>query len=410
VNQRPQFGSEGRSQQAKAIEDALRWLATRGHEPLGFLFEAIHKPESPSGAVLAPLVEPTASLTKGTAKSRALAAWGLIVECVREVGPTEESRRRNVLVAAFRLPRREEILERWVSALDGRFAQLKALPDVFGNPAPLSTAPMHKAWRVALQVDLVPNLQKRLVELVTHGGRWPRYVNIGRNMERGINGRSKQGRPPNPTAGYRIPSPDAQPVFVDLLLTTVFMQRRSPHRRITERLITARNDGVASYLGTAVAGGQRVDNPMMALFGCTAHPVLSRPGQPELTELTELRFPAPLKRGDKHWFSAEVVDDQLTEERVWINVEIDHHGIAPGKLLDGRLPIGGLTIRIRFDDGWPPLACWWYAEQTERERCKRPPEGDPRLLPLVGNTVQHTFLDRCQPRADYGISILWPRR
>lgn len=399
---------ESQTQQAKAIEAALRWLATRGHEPFGFLFEAIHKPHSKSAAALAPLVGSTASLTNRTVKTRALAAWGLVVECVREVGPTENSRRRNVLVAAFRLPRRQEIPKRWVSALDGRFAQLKALPDVFGNPTPLSTAPMHKAWRVALQADLVPNLQKRLIELATHGERWQRYVNIGRNTEHAINGRPKRPSPPDPMTGYRKPSPDAQPVFVDLLVVTVFMRRRSAYRRITERLVTARNDGVASYLARAVVGDGRASEPMVALFGCTAHPVLSQPDQPELTELTELRFPAPLMRGDKHWFSSEVVDEQLTEERLWVNVEVDHHGIAPGKLLDGRLPIGGLTIRIRFDEGWRPSACWWYAEQTERERRAGPP-GDSRLLPLVGNTVQHTFLKRCYPREDYGISIAWPR-
>jgi hypothetical protein len=72
------------------------------------------------------------------------------------------------------------------------------------------------------------------------------------------------------------------------------------------------------------------------------------------------------------------------------------------------VPISGLTIRVMFDNDHLPEACWWYAEQTERERRQRPPDGDHHLLTIVSNTVEHTFTEKCQPRENYGISFLWP--
>ena len=75
----------------------------------------------------------------------------------------------------------------------------------------------------------------------------------------------------------------------------------------------------------------------------------------------------------------------------------------------GRLPVSGLTIRVRFDDGHLPDAVWWYAELNERERYDRPPPGDRRLLTITGNDVQHTFNEQvCQPRESYGLAFGWP--
>ena len=354
---------EDQTQQGDAVEAALRWLATRGHEPFGFLQQAVNKPDSDSAVVLAPFVTATRSLPGGKPKTRALAAWGLIVDRIRAVGSVD-SRRRNTLTAAFRLPRRQEIHIRWMSSLDSRFAQLKALPGVFGNPAPQTTAPMHKAWRAGLCEHLVPVLCERLSQLAVDGDAWLPYVEIGRTTERMVAKEAKHDE----HADYRTPSPSAQPVFMDLFVTTVFMRRRSVYRRITERLLTARQDGVRSYTARALAGGGPEPNtPVRALWSCSVDPVLhSRPGEPVLTEL---RFPLVLRRGEKHYFSSEAIDEDLTEERLWVNVEVDHYGIAPGKLLAGRVPIGGLTIRIQFDEDWPPKICWWYtAERTRTAR------------------------------------------
>jgi hypothetical protein len=217
--------------------------------------------------------------------------------------------------------------------------------------------------------------------------------------------------PQDLAADYRPPSKGAQPVFLDLFVTTVFMRKKTVYRRITERLVTARDDNVDGYTARALAGtGWSTDAPsnipVRALWGCRVEPVVaSRAGEPMLTKL---RFPKALQREEKHYFSSEAIDENITEERRWVNVEIDHHGIAPGRLWHGHVPIGGLTIRIRFDEAYLPEECWWYAEQTERERRERPALGDPHLLTVTDGTVQHTFTERCHPRENYGVSILWP--
>jgi len=103
--------------------------------------------------------------------------------------------------------------------------------------------------------------------------------------------------------------------------------------------------------------------------------------------------------------------DLAKTERLAINVEIDHHGIAAGKRLHGAMPTSGLTIRVRFDEDDLPDACWWYADVAERERYERPGPGDDRCLTISSQgMVEHTFTEPCQPLANYGVSFGWPAR
>jgi hypothetical protein len=336
--------------------------------------------------------------------------WGLIIDEINKVGSTSDSRRRNALLAAFRLPRRPEINEPWQSTLNGRFTQLLALPGVFGNPPPITTTPMHKAWSRAVGEKLVPMLRERLDELTVDGSGWAQYVEIARETEALLTGKRRTPTIPEDVAtDRRLPSKSAQPVYLDLFVTTVFMKGRVAQRRITERLVTAREHNVGVYMARALAGetSNPTDLPVRALWGCRAKPrVSSQRGEPVLTEL---HFPRSLQRGEQHYFASESIEENLTKERLWINVEIDHHGIAPGRRLYGCVPISGLTIRIRFDETFLPETCWWYAEKTERERLERPPDGDPHLLTVVADTVEHTFTDECYPRENYGVSLLWPQ-
>jgi len=171
--------SQLQQEQVRVIESALRWLATRKHAtPLGLLMHAIEDPEGDSAEHLASLVAPTASLSDATAETRALAIWGLIIDLIRKVGSADDSRRRNTLIAAFRLPRRVEILEPWKSSLGDRFKQLMDLPGVFGNPKPTTTTPMHKAWGRAVGEKLAPMLRERLDELEAQGDAWRLYLEI----------------------------------------------------------------------------------------------------------------------------------------------------------------------------------------------------------------------------------------
>lgn len=205
---------------------------------------------------------------------------------------------------------------------------------------------------------------------------------------------------------YRTPSKGAQPVFADLFVTTVYMKGRFVHRRLTERLITAQKDNVRYYMARALpeATDASISVPVRALWGCRAERVPSRPGEPILTRLV---FPTPLRRGQQHYFSSEATTGDVDSERRAINVEIDHYGIAPGQRSE-TMPLGGLTIRIRFDTAELPDAVWWYANIAERERHDRPLPGDDRYIKVTRlGEAEHTFMEACQPLANYGISIAW---
>jgi hypothetical protein len=369
----------------------------------------MERPESATGEALAPLTRAAAVLADWTLDERAQAVLRLIREGIEspDVGPTTLSRRRRALYAAFRIPD-PEIAEPWGSSMHERFKQLQGLTRVFGQP--VSTQPMEMAWRRGV-VALADYLEGRFGSLTTAES-WQEYRSDG------------QGRPSAATATwepyfgeraasaseFRPPSPGAQPVLVKLFVTTVFMKRRSVYRRITERLIMAREDGVAYYTARGFSGKppRLTYVPVRALWGCTAEFVEpSRRGRPAVTRL---RFPGPLGKGDHAYFASEVIDENITEERHWVDVDIDHHGIARGQVAYGGLvPVSGLTIRVRFDEGHLPETVWWYAELNERERYDSPPAGDPHLLGVVGQDVQYTFTDRpCQPRESYGLAFSWP--
>lgn len=210
---------------------------------------------------------------------------------------------------------------------------------------------------------------------------------------------------------FRSPSPGAQPVFAELFVTTVFMKGRYVRRRITERLITAREDNVRYYTARALPemDDASASVPVRALWGCKAERLPSAPGEPILTRLW---FPHPLNHGDRHFFASEAIAGDVASERRAINVEVDHYGIAPGARLLGSMPISGLTIRIIFDEDELPDAVWHYANVTERERYARPSaKGDDRWLNVSPHGhVEHTFVEPCQPLANYGVSIAWRTR
>jgi hypothetical protein len=394
-----------------AVEFALRHLGTRDHGDLvGLIEHAIVRPSSATGATLAPLVAPTAVLENWSAADRAAAVWQVIQQGIQDpdVSPTRQSRRRRALQAAFRLPD-EDIEESWGSSLTERFKQLRALKSVFNQPT--STQPMEMAWSRGVRL-LAAYVEDRLTELRTPSD-WESYRSLGTAGRHGVS--PEQGYVYiDPETGvqavFRKPSSGAQPVFVNLFVTTVFMRKRSVYRRITERLITAQANGVEYYTARGFAGrSPRLTYvPVQALWGCRAEFIEApRPGRPAVTRLW---FPAPLNEGEQAHLVSEVIDENVTDERHWVDVDIDHHGIAPGRLAYGnRLPISGLTIRIRFDEDCLPESVWWYAELNERERYDQPPAGDPHLLQAGGVDVQHTFTDQlCQPRESYGIAFSWP--
>jgi hypothetical protein len=390
------------------VENALRWMATRKTAgPLELMLNAFEDPSGDSAKELGALIERVHWPPSRPMQDRALALWGLLVHLIGRVGTGVDSRRRNALMAAFRLPRRPEIAQPWARTLKARFEQLKALERVYGSPAPATTTPMHKAWNLAVRSNLAPQLASRLAELGRDDDEWARYEATARQAEGPVTGDGDSARDHGDLyRGFRPPADGAQPVFVHLFVTNVFMRGRTVYRRITERLVAAREPGVDGYMARALAGTDTNHTrvPVTPLYGCTADLVASPPGEPVMTKL---RFPKALQLNELHHFSSETINEEQ-QDRLWVNVEVDHYGIAPGKLHLGHVPVSGLTIRIRFDDAYLPEACWSYAEQSERQRRVQPPPGDPRWLKLEGNTVCCTFMYRCQPLGHYGVSIGWP--
>jgi len=394
--------------ESRTIESALRFIGTRDHDiPVDLLEYAIDRPASEAGQALAPLTAATAALSGWTTAERALAVWHLIMEGVRDrdVGPTPHSRRRRALQAAFRM-HDDDIAAPWGGSLSERFRQMRSLHAVFGEPT--STQPMEMAWKRGVRA-LAVYVDRRLSELAS-----PADWNALRTASDGVlsDNADRWWARSEGSGGHEIvfrkPSKGAQPVFVNLFVTTVFMRRRAVYRRITERLITAREDDVKFYTARGFAGKtpRLTYVPVRALWGCRAESV-ERPGRPAVTQLW---FPQSLRKGEQAHFASEIVDENITEERHWIDVDVDHHGIAPGRLAyGGLLPVSGLTIRVRFDPDFLPEALWWYAELNESERYDQPPAGNPRLLKLDDNDVQYTFVDQpCQPRESYGLAFSWP--
>ncbi|RSM39373.1 hypothetical protein DMA12_30120 [Amycolatopsis balhimycina DSM 5908] len=361
----------------------------RDGDPLGALRRAVESSLSGSGTILGCLVDPTASLPAATPELRASAIWGLVVDEIGKLGSVVEPREHYVLLAAFRLPPVPDGSAGWASNLGDRFGQLAEVRGLFGERKPLSNTPMNKAWAGALEM-LSTAVARKLEHLEGEG--WLPYVDIGRSATAGtVPG---DGCP----EGCRAPSEGAQPVLVERMNVTVVMHRRMALRRITERDVVAREDGVDGYDVYAGTGwtGNLAEIPVKALWNCRVAAVRGEySGDPVLARL---RFRRKLRMNETYTFVSEAVDGNLDEERRWINVKVDHHGVAPG----------GLTVRVSFDAECLPEACWWYAEQLEVERLRRPRPGDPRLLDVRDGFVEHTFEGCCHPREEYGIAIRWP--
>ncbi|WP_410618870.1 hypothetical protein [Amycolatopsis sp. cmx-8-4] len=379
---------------------ALGSLARRKDDDLlGALRRAIESSSSGSGAVLGCLVEPTASVPAASPEVRALAIWGLIVDEIGKLSSVVERREHFTLLAAFRLPPLPDGSVNWAPTLQDRFRQLAKVRGLFGSREPLSDTPMNRAWASALGM-LCTAVARKLAHL--EGEAWLPYVEAGRSATVGA----------LPTIGSseggRAPSEGAQPVFVERMIVTVVMHRRTALRRFTKRVIVARQDGLDGYDVHAVTGwsGNLIEIPVKALWNCR---LVASPGAyPGAPLLARLRFRRKLRMNESYSFISEAVDMRPDEERRWIGVDIDHHGVSRGRFENGK-PVAGLTIRVNFDEECLPEACWWYAEQLEVEKLRRPPTGDPRLLDVGDGFVQHTFEGYCHPREEYGIAFRWPR-
>lgn len=299
-----------------SMERALRWMATRKHaRPLDLITHAVNDPHSESAIQLAPLVVPAESMPDGTTWTRAQAIWGLIVHSIKNMGSADDARQQNTLFAAFRLPH-PQITEAWRSTLEGRFRQLMTLTEIFGDPPPSTTTPMHKAWKRAIGELLAPILQEQLDALALNGDGWAAYADAARAAQPRTNDERLTAQTP-PAAGQRYPSKGSQPVYLALFITNVIMRGRAVHRRITERLVVARADNVDGYLATSIAGlrGRETDVPVHPLWGCalaTTRGTAPRPGE---RFHSKLLFPHPLARDEMHYFASEAIDENLEPDR-----------------------------------------------------------------------------------------------
>jgi hypothetical protein len=196
-----------------------------------------------------------------------------------------------------------------------------------------------------------------------------------------------------------------EPVYLNYMVTTVFLEGRAFKRRITERVITAMEDGIDRYV-------MRNRPPLQSghpgviitnAWGCEVHPVQHEPHSETLAHLV---FPR-LSRGDTHWFATELVaDHQALDERPWVNVPVNNHGIARGQRTSEGVPVQGLTVRLVYDPKLAPVVAWFYTDAMDRTT--PPPASDPRILPIGSGMIGHTFTDACVPRDEVGIAFRWP--
>ncbi len=371
-------------------EAGLRWLAAGGHDrvqtTLQHALQELHRPRNKArkSEDLRALVDgvPSSMPPRTRSDERARALWRLIQEELELIELPDE---RTALRAALHLdPANRE------PSIDARLAHARDRGD-FGvqrSGKHHGYDALRRWWGDGVR-QLGERVHERLDYLHNHPHEWGQYF--------------EEAREP----AFRKPSPGAQPVFAELFVTTVFMKGRFVHRRITERLITAREDDVRFYTARALPelDDASVSVPVRALWGCEARRVPSTRGEPILTRLY---FPAPLNRGQRHFFSSEAFVQDVKTERRAIDVEVDHHGIAPGRRLHDSLPVSGLTIRIIFDKAELPEALWWYADVAEREKYTRPAAGDDRWITVSPHGhAEHTFTEACQPLAHYGVSIAW---
>ena len=400
------------------IELALRYLGRQRHGVLSEIIEhALDEPTGPAALALSALTRSLHTVEQWTAKERALALWAVIEEGVKDhrLGPTIHSRKRHALAAALRLPIEGIPADAWHTSLNLRFKQLKAFPAVFADPSTLQ--PMEVAWSSGVKV-LATYLGRRFEQLQSVED-WEPYRPHDKPMS-GLDDwvTEYDARVNREHTILRAPSEHAQKVFADLIVVTVQMRGHREYRRVTERLVTSRDPrgDVAYFTAKGFRTGEnnvsRTYVPVRGVWGCTEEVIESERAAP----VTRLWFPKPLTYSEQAYFASEMTfdhaDDGDDHQPYWVDVEVDHHGIAPGRLLHAQnVPIRGLTIRIKFDDHFPPEAAWWYAELTEDERYVQPPAGDRHLLPVIGNAVQHTFTEHvCQPREHYGLAFSWPPR
>lgn len=369
-------------------EAGLRWLAAEGPDRVETTLRQVlsrHRTGATNQKIQAldSFVDGvTASMPNGTtAEQRVMAVRRLLAD---EVDRIELSDERTALIAALHLdPTNRQ------SSIDKRLTFARDRGDFGAKPSGRQHGydALRRWWGDGVRL-LSRTFEDRVSYLRSHPESWQKYFDA-------------------PT--YRQPSKGAQPLFMELLVATIFMKGRNVERRLTERLATAQEDRVEYFLARALPESSDVTSsvPVRAVWGCTAEQVPARPGVPILTKLW---FPTPLRRGQRHFFSSEAVAGDIDlGERRGINVEVDHHGIAPGRRLHDAVPVAGLTIRIRFDPADLPESVWWYADVTERERYERPEPGDDRLISLSPQgSVEHTFVGPCQPLASYGVSFDWP--
>jgi hypothetical protein len=385
------------------IERALRYIAGQRSGPAAELLKnAIEWPSGDAGTALQPLIQPTELLQDWTSQERAAALVRLLGEGVEHpsVGPGESSRERRVLRAAFRFADPDVKLT-WAGSLAERWEQLKVLNTLF--PHASTTQPMEAAWTRGVR-KLAGYIDRAFREELTRPDSWQRLRNE-RSENPAIDAYADR------LQVFREPSIGAQPFFVERFVVTVYFVGPNTARRITERVVTARADEVEFYTARAFSGRNTFGReyvPVRALWGCRAEPVPSARSSEPL--VTRLWFPRPLRLGEQASFATEAIfdiDHNGPLDRHFIDVDVDHHGIALGRLhYNGTFPLSGLTIRARFDQARLPAAVWWYAETTEQERLV---PGDDRLLPISADgEVAYTFTETVgQPRESYGVGYAW---
>lgn len=358
-------------------EAGLRALASKRGPSPGRLASADEYP-SDADPELRELMQRTESMYGVTARERATALWEIIQEEVAKIVREEDDPRLGAAVqAAFRMPM-ETYRGREYDSVRSRLARAKET-GVF-EPTNGQAAP-NRFWRLAVR-KLGFAVEKRLVELERHPDGWVIY----------------QTRP-DEQSDEPPPPQDAQPVFVDRLVATYLMRGRAVRQAITERLVTAREDGVDHYVVRAYSPLAGKHNVLVeALLNCRGGEVESFARRGGATHEVPMYAPHALRRGEQWFFASRVGHQQGADEEPIVEIQVTSHGIAPN----------GLTMRVQFEDGFHPSSAWWFANVPENRQLVKPADGHRRRIDCSPfGYLEHTFTELCRPLCKYGLGWEW---
>jgi hypothetical protein len=238
---------------------------------------------------------------------------------------------------------------------------------------------------------------RRGVEAGTDAGKinWGRgAIRLAQAVERRMSELEESGgfERTGPPSGY-------QPVTFDRMIVTHHLRGQVVVESVSERWITAEEDGLSRYVVRAYARNDPPKRPnleIQPLLNCRLGPVRRVEfGDGTEAQLAEMLFPKTLRRGEKLFFATRVIAEEPgpTHSR---EVQVTTHGVK------------NLIMRVQFDHSIPlPKRAWYFAEIPDLDRLIPPEDGDTRYVENSEVGFVEREFGRGVATAKYGLAWQW---